>query len=411
LRKDNQAGSPPVVGLLAEFDSVEGLVAAARAVSRAGYREWDAHTPFPVHALTGLMRKKVTRLRLLIFLCGAAGAALALLLQWFTNAVHYPYLVSGKPLFSLPANIPVTFELTVLFAAFATFFGMLALNGLPRFFHPAFLSQRFRRATADRFFVTVEARDAQFDLAGTSAFLESLGAVSIEALTGPAEAAYQMPRWVNLALAVVGVVALVPLTQIALARAKTGAAPPLRLVPDMVNQPKYKPQAESRIFADGRAMRLPVPGTVAQGELQDDDHFYRGKVKGQWATTFPLPVTDKLLRRGQERYNIYCATCHGLAGYGDGITAKRAEELEQGTWVPPSSYHTDTVRGRPVGHLFNTITNGIRNMPPYGSQIPVEDRWAIVAYIRALQRSQAATLKEVPPEARARLSQDSGGQG
>jgi mono/diheme cytochrome c family protein len=110
-----------------------------------------------------------------------------------------------------------------------------------------------------------------------------------------------------------------------------------------------------------------------------------------------------MLRRGQERYDIYCSPCHGLAGYGDGMVAMRAEGLQEGTWTPPSSIHTELVRSRAPGHLYNTITNGIRNMPAYGPQISVEDRWAIVAYVEALQRSQAATVEDVPMELRASL--------
>jgi mono/diheme cytochrome c family protein len=101
--------------------------------------------------------------------------------------------------------------------------------------------------------------------------------------------------------------------------------------------------------------------------------------------------------------DIYCSPCHGLAGYGDGMVAKRAEELQEGTWTPPSSMHSDLIRVRPAGQLFNTITNGIRNMPAYGQQISVEDRWAIVAYVRALQRSQAATVEDVPRDLRTSL--------
>ena len=116
-----------------------------------------------------------------------------------------------------------------------------------------------------------------------------------------------------------------------------------------------------------------------------------------------MPATSSLLERGQERYEIFCAPCHGLAGYGDGMVAKTADGLQEGTWTPPSSFHTDLVRERPVGHLFNTVTHGIRNMPAHGPQIPVEDRWAVVAYVKALQRSQHATVDDVPEAERVGL--------
>ena len=126
-------------------------------------------------------------------------------------------------------------------------------------------------------------------------------------------------------------------------------------------------------------------------------------VNGTWAATLPMPLTAPLLRRGRERFEIYCAPCHGLAGYGDGMVARRADRLMEGTWVPPTSLHDPTVLARPDGHLFHTITAGIRNMPAYGPQIPEADRWAIVSYVRALQRSQHASVNDVPAEQRFRL--------
>jgi hypothetical protein len=212
-----------------------------------------------------------------------------------------------------------------------------------------------------------------------------------------------MPRWF-VALAVVVVLAsLVPLALVARARVVPSQRPRLHLVQDMDNQPKFKAQAANPLFADGRAMRPRVPGTVRLGDRGEAEGFLTGKDGGEWLGEVPLPVTLTVLRRGQERYGIYCAPCHGLAGYGDGMVAKRAEALAEGTWTPPSSLHTDLVRSRRAGELFNTITNGIRTMPAYGPQLSVADRWAIVAYIRALQRSQHATLADVPPELRGQL--------
>jgi len=213
----------------------------------------------------------------------------------------------------------------------------------------------------------------------------------------------KLPRWLTYSLAVVVALSWVPLAMIARARVTTSPKPRIHVVPDMDNQPKFKAQARNPLFADLRSMRPDVPGTVARGELDEDDALDRGKRGDEWVTTIPVPVTDALLARGRQRFDIYCSPCHGLAGYGDGMVAKRAEALQEGTWTPPSSFHTDLVRSRPVGHIFNTITHGIRNMPAYGPQIPVADRWAIVSYVRALQRSQNATIDDVPPQLRAQL--------
>ena len=207
-----------------------------------------------------------------------------------------------------------------------------------------------------------------------------------------------MPRWLAYAAAIAIVLALVPFALIARARATTSSSPRIQIIRDMARQPKLKSQAADPLFADGRAMRPAVVGTVARGELHENVAFWEGRDATGWVTLFPVPITAELMRRGRERFDIYCSPCHGLSGYGDGPVAKRADALQEGTWTPPSSYHTDLVRSRPVGFLFNAITNGIRNMPSYGAQIPAADRWAIIAYVRALELSQDATIGDVPPE-------------
>ncbi len=211
------------------------------------------------------------------------------------------------------------------------------------------------------------------------------------------------PRWILLVTIILVVASWVPFALIYRSRAARHPYSRSLILPDMVKQPKYRPQRVNAAFADERADRRPVEGTVAQGEAMTDDRFYRGRENGAWVTAFPIPVTESVMRRGRERYGIYCSPCHGLAGDGDGIVAKRAERLQEGTWVPPSSLHDPRLLAMPIGQLFNTITNGVRNMPPYGPQIPEADRWAIVAYVRALQLSRHATIEDVPPDARGSL--------
>jgi len=205
-----------------------------------------------------------------------------------------------------------------------------------------------------------------------------------------------MPRGFAYAAAILACLALIPPVLIARARAVKSRQPRVHVIQDMDNQPRYKSQQRSPLFADHRAMRRPVPGTIARGELHADDHLYRGKVDDQWATTYPIPITTASIRRGQQRFDVFCAPCHGLDGSGNGSVAVRAQDLQEGTWVPPLSFHQQQVRERPHGHVFNTITSGIRTMPSYAAQIDPEDRWFIVAYVRALQRSQNATTDDVP---------------
>ncbi len=169
-------------GLLAEFENPARLIEASRSVRDAGYKRWDTFSPFPVHGIEAAMGLRDSRLPWVTFFAGAAGTGVAILMQWWMNAIDYKIVISGKPLFSLPANIPVAFELTILFASIATFLGMLGLNRLPQLYHPAFKSERFRRVTTDAFFVALEADDPAFELERTEQFLRSLGAVRIERL-------------------------------------------------------------------------------------------------------------------------------------------------------------------------------------------------------------------------------------
>lgn len=163
-------------GLIAEFESPLALIEAARRTREAGYRKMDAYTPYPIHELAEALALPRTKLPVLVFLGGALGCATGLAMQWFATAVHYPLNVGGRPLASWPSYIPITFELTVLFAAITAVLGMLGLNGLPMPYHPVFNVPRFALASRDRFFLCIEAVDPLFDVEKTKAFLTTLGA-------------------------------------------------------------------------------------------------------------------------------------------------------------------------------------------------------------------------------------------
>ena len=158
---------------------------------------------------------------------------------------------------------------------------------------------------------------------------------------------------------------------------------------DMHDQPRFKPLRESDFYADLRSARPPVEGTVARGQLHEDAYFYGGKIGNNPGDYMPFAVTADVLARGQERYNIYCAPCHSRLGDGDGTIVQRG-------FRRPPSFHTDRLRRAPLGYFVDVMTNGFGAMPDYASQIAPSDRWCIVAYIRALQLSQAATVADVP---------------
>lgn len=430
------------VGYLAEFDDPHRLVAACDQVRQAGYRQIDAHTPFPVHGIDPALGIRRTRLPFIVLAVGLGALAVGILLQWYANATDdirpfpgYKFLISGKPTWSLPANIPVAFEITVLFSAFATFFGMWGLNKLPQFSNPLFRIPRFKRATSDRFFLMISADDPIFDATQTRQQLERFGALNVERVDHDQSDA-ELPRFLKpLAWCLASIAILIP-TAVYRSQAMTNEAPRLHFNPDMDWQDKSKPQTVSpalagaegsTLFADGRVMRPDVPGTVALGELRLSDPLFRGYEQGtavepgatdeegnplepEWVTAFPsdvddagdpvLEVNEAMMARGQRQYGIYCAPCHGYAGYGDGLVSRRGLDLTvQGlaAWNQAKSLHDPMVVDQAVGKIFDTISNGRNTMGPYRSQITVEDRWAIVLYVKALQATQERTAAATAP--------------
>ena len=509
--------APALTGVVAEYGSAEELMTACERVRDAGYTRWDSFTPYPVHGIERAMGIKPTVLPWLALGGGLTGCLTGLFMQWYmngseelSNAVGIPtalqgynFLISGKPIWSIPANIPVSFELTILFAAFGSFFGMLLLNGLPRWSNPRFRLARFREGTDDKFLIGLDAKDPKFDLEGAEELLAPTtpGAIEevwdVEAKTPPA--------WLPAAGLVAFAVLLIPPVLIAKHRNTPWDTPRIHPVGDMDWQPKFKPQERNTFFADGRAMRPQVPGTIARGELDLDDALNRGlarpaavaaagdddrgraaadaallsfaawtrrqdgepgdavpdgneggeagaSVAGEsprqygtgneatdasgggegtptdggadgnvepgrqpgaeagedrdFTTGLPIEPTMEAVRRGQLSFNIYCSPCHGVGGFGNGLVNLRAQQLKQPTWLQPSDLHAKMTRERPNGYLYDAITNGVRKMPAYGTQIELADRWAIVLYIRALQRSQAAEVAALPADARARATDE-----
>jgi len=165
---------------------------------------------------------------------------------------------------------------------------------------------------------------------------------------------------------------------------------------DMHDQPKFKPYAKSDFYADQRSARPLVDGTIARGHLNQDTLLVTGKVDGAPAAVFPFEITQAVMDRGHERYDIFCSPCHSRTGMGDGMIVRRG-------YRKPPTFHQDRLRQAAPGYVFDVITSGFGAMPDYAAQIPVNDRWAIVAYLRALQRSQQATINDVPAAERARL--------
>jgi len=454
----NETPQPKTLGVLAEFPGPDELVDAAAKTTDAGYKQVEAFSPFPIHGIDEALKNKKTILPWIVFCCGLTGCLIALSVQYYVNGVEgpwafsgYEYPISGKPSFSLPANIPVTFEVIVLLSAFGAFFGMLALNGLPRLSNPLFKNERFSTATSHGFFLWIDNKDDMFSESNATTHFNALGATAVEPVHEEATG-HDVPGVIYMVGVVGAAIALVPPFWVAAAMGPS-SEPRLSIWWDMDYQPKYKAQtaASNSLFSDGRSMRKAVPGTIARGMLQDDLRYYQGKEseldlaaakpsntqfvnllqdetpagdgggaaddaaepvqpepvqpEPDWTTVFPeqVEISAATMDRGQQRFDIYCSTCHGRDGEGKGLITLRAQALRQSTWVPPTSLYTDDVRKQPVGKLFSTISHGVRRMPGYAQQISVADRWAIVMYVRALQRQRAATIDDVPAEVRDKL--------
>lgn len=401
-------------GILVEFADPTALVEGVSRIHKAGYTKFDAYSPFPVHGIDPAMGIKPTILPPLVLTAGLTGLAIATLFQLWANGMDYAMIISGKPLFALPANVPIMFEFTVLLSALTAFLGVIALNRLPHLYNAVFSQENFKRVSSDGFFAFIDVSDPKYHPEETKKFVESLDPKSVEVCRVPAQRP-QLPRSVYIVGAVLAVAAVIPPAMIAKARATHSTQTRIQLMTDMDYQQYYKAQEASTLFDDGRAMRPPVANTVARGYLKDDEHFFFGKQEdGEFATALPIEPTEDAMKRGEERFRIYCSACHGYNARGgrSGMVSSRALDLGEGTWTPPKSLVEDEIATQPVGAVFNTITNGVKrvgsenySMPPYGDKIPPADRWAIILYLEALQRSYNASLEDVPPEAREELNQ------
>ena len=442
------------LGLLAEFDGPDQLVDGCDQARRAGYRKMDAFSPFPVHGIDDAIGIKKTKLPLMVFGVGMTACLIGLALQFYTNGYTqdspvfpgYPFLISGKAMFSLPANIPVTFEVIVLLSAFTAFFGMWALNGLPRFSNPLFRNDNFRKATSHGFFLYIEKGDGSFSESSTESELKEWGANHVERIAAPEEE-LSVPSYFKLTGLIVAALVLVPPVVIFRAQYTKNPLPRMHVNPDMDRQYRGETQDESPMidgkpmFADMRVMRIDPTGTIARGELGKlvDNEFFHGVKAGSplsnpvalvsyrqnsnqesatkptekeldWITEFPDQIAAKITpgdtgtefyNRGKQRFDIYCSVCHGYAGYGDGHVSQRGMALniqQKAEWVQAKSLCDPEVMADPVGRIFDTITNGRGAMGPYRSQITAEDRWAIVFFVKSMQMSHLGEKSDAPDE-------------
>ena len=539
------AKQPRAFGWMAEYADDHQLLDAAAKVRDSGYTRTDAFTPFAVHGIDEALGMKPTILPWLSLIAGVTGLSVALTMQYWMNAVDYPYIISGKPYASWPAFIPVTFELTVLFSAFTTVFGMLALNGLPRFNNPVFTNPKFDRSTDDRFFLWIDSRDKYFNSDKVQSLLTSTGALSVEEVRED-ESPSEVPKVILFTIVALILVTLIPgAIVLNMRNAKSGESR-FHVFFDMDFQPSKHTQSRTTNFADGRVQRPPVEGTIARGDLGLSDPYVLGYDPEQtaalfdsassaklvsfpqegepadvvdadaaaadepttdnapeqgatsapaaqepptseqpavadvdvdadidaaadvdagadepatdkaadenssstppvdaapttaqpsaaseasadaskqaadtapaeataaadapaaaaggtpdyaWLTELPVKADEALFELGRRKFEQNCAVCHGYGGYGDGLVAQRAAQLNQSSWFPPTSLHGADIQKQPVGRIYYTITHGKGKMGSYAASLSPQERWAVVAYVRALQRSQNSQASDIP---------------
>lgn len=353
------------------FDSPESLLEAARRLRGRGPLE--AYAPHEVHGLHEALGRKEPPLAAMVLGMAALGAAAGFMLAWWTTAIGYPLKVGGKPEGAWVPLLPVVFEVTVLFAAGTAALGMLfVLSGLPAFGHPMLATRAMAAITRDRYALSLEG-----DPGTCAQALREAGAGEVE----PVHLPCHPPRPLRTLAAAGTGAALAGLLAFILAKAYPGLRPMVR----MERQPRVGAQAPSRFFADGRAMRLPVAGTVARGHMPSGATT-EAEAERQMN---PLAPTSAVLAEGRAAFTERCAVCHGALGDGGG-------SLGRAYGAAPADLHTDRLRSVPDGHLWWVIRKGRNAMPGQETDLEGTRAWALVHYVRALQRARHAQDPDLP---------------
>lgn len=376
--------SDKLYAVSALFDTPDQTIRVAREVS-GKYKKFDVLTPYPVHGMDGAMRLPETKIGWVGMLAGMSGTSLAFLMIWWMVGVDYKNWFGGKPFFNLPPSIPIMFELTVLLAALTLVGSLIAIfNKLPANSNPLMDTDFIKRVTSDKFGIYVEAADEKFNAEEVKALFAAHGGNDISEIYYPVldKGKTKNPltdgKFIGNLVGVGVVTAIVSYLVLNV----------LLFLPPfdwMHKQPRVMPQTESKFFKDGYSMRKPVEGTVARGFIP---YEFKGMPDSLVVPVAnPLPVTQKVLDLGKKRYNTYCSPCHGYYG--------KSDSRLRGQFPIPPSLHTEKVRNWKDANIYHVITNGQNVMPSYERQISRDDRWAIIHYIRVLQRSANAPDSDV----------------
>lgn len=375
--------SGKLYSISAIFDTPDAVIHASEETVKAGYTKFDVNSPYPIHGMEKAMNLKPTKVGYITLFFGLLGAGFAFGFMSWVAISSYPLVIGGKPYFTWPAFVPITFELTVLFSAIFTVAGLLfVMFRFPNVSHPVHDTDYMKKISMDKFGIHILAIDPLFDEKKASKFLSSVGGKDIEPIYY--EAVTEEPKVFDLKF--IGLLIIVAALTSAGTYYTLNKLLFIQPFTWMWYQPKVVTQSESTFYPDGYSMRMPVEGTVARGYIP---YEYKGAPDSLIKyLSNPLPSTLEVIARGKEKFNTFCSPCHGYYGKGDSRL--------HGFFPAPPSLHTDKIRNWPDGNIYNVITNGQNNiMPSYEKSISRDDRWAIIHYIRVLQRSQNAKDSDV----------------
>jgi cytochrome c5 len=373
-----------VIGL---FDSPDSLMHAIASLKAKGIRNLEAYTPYPIHGIDDALGLKRSPLGAMVMVMGIIGALTALGFQFWISAIDYPIVTGGKPPWSWEAFVPIMFEVTVLFATFTAGLGMLfLLNRLPFFGHPVINSKSMARITRDQYALAIErdeAAGAPLDTIAAKDAFQAVGALSIETVPSPAKAPIFTSEFILRSL---GAIVSACLVTALLMYWTIKLFPELPPMSHMLEQPKLLPQQSSKFFRDGHGMRLPPKGTVARGYLG------LGSVSQNDAASLvnTLPRNLEFLEIGKRKFTERCAVCHGALANGVGsLTAAYGGK--------PANLQSEQFKKYTDGQIYWVIVNGKNAMPSHAADLSPDQRWAVVHYVRALQRAQDAKDSDLNP--------------
>lgn len=364
-----------IYGVTALFDRPNDIIKVAGQAAQK-YKNYDIHTPYPIHGMPKAMKLKPSKLGYFALAFGLTGTAIALLFMWWTMSIDYPLVIGGKPFFALPAFIPVTFEVTVLLASVGSVLAMLfILFKLPNNSHPLHDTDYMRAVSVDKYGICIEAKDKNFSEESAKEFLSTYGGNQVETIYFDEEFLTFKPKVFEpkFVMFLVAVFLIISGSTYFVLN-KLLYLPPFDW---MMEQSRVNAQSASTFFKDGVGMQKPVEGTVALGKIPyqyaDDPDLAAVMMVN------PLNANESNLMLGKKKFNTYCSPCHGFHGEGDSRL--------RGQFPNPPSLHTDRIRKWSDGRIYHVIQMGQGIMPSYASQLTTEERWAIILYIRALERS------------------------